>query len=92
MELARVIGRVVCTVKSEGLEGVRLILIQPEDSAGNPQGEAMVAADATQAGPGEVVTWTAGREAALTLPRTFVPVDCAVTSIVDHAWSDRSLL
>lgn len=89
MELARVLGRVVCSVKSEGLEGVRLLLIQPQDAQGRPQGDALVAADGLQAGPGDLVSWTAGREAALTLPQTFVPVDCAVISIVDQVWSDR---
>lgn len=92
MELARVLGRVVCSVKSEGLQGVRLLLIQPQSAAGVPQGEALVAADGLQAGPGDLVSWTSGREAALALPQTFVPVDCAVISIVDHAWADRGHL
>ncbi len=89
MELARVMGRVVATVKVAPLESVRLLVIQPQDSAGQPQGEPMVAADALQAGPGDLVSWVKGSEAALTLPQTFAPVDCAVVSIVDHAWGDR---
>ncbi len=89
MELARVVARVVATVKYETLQGVRLLVIQPETSAGEPCGEPIVAADALQAGPGDLVSWVAGREAALTLPNTFAPVDCAVVSIVDHAWGDR---
>jgi microcompartment protein CcmK/EutM len=89
MELARVTGRVTATVKYPTLQGVRLLVIQPQDSAGQPQGEPMVAADALQAGPGDLVSWVKGREAALTLPQTFAPVDCAVVSIVDHAWGDR---
>ena len=92
MELAKVIGRVVCTVKDESLEGVRLLLIQPQTAAGEPQGPPEIAADALQAGPGDIVSWVTGREAAMALPRKFAPVDCAVTSIVDHAWRDRSLL
>ena len=92
MELARVIGRVVATVKYETLEGVRLLLVQPQDANGAPQGEPMIAADALQAGPGDLVAWVTGREAALALPQSFAPVDCAVVSIVDHAWADRSHL
>ncbi len=88
MELARVIGRVVATVKNEALVGVRLMVIQPVDAQENPTAEPMVAADALQSGPGDLISWVAGREAALSLPETFTPVDCAVTSIVDHAWSD----
>jgi ethanolamine utilization protein EutN len=88
MELARVIGRVVATVKHEALVGVRLMVIQPVDAQDNPTDEPMIAADALLSGPGDLVSWVTGREAALALPVTFTPVDCAVTSIVDHAWSD----
>ena len=88
MELARVIGRVAATVKNEALVGVRLMIIQPVDANDQPTSEPMIAADAMQSGPGDLVSWITGREAALALPDTFTPVDCAVTSIVDHAWSD----
>ena len=89
MELARVLGRVVATVKYETLHGVKLLVIQPEDANGAPQGDPLIAADALQAGPGDRVSWVGGREAAMTLPREFAPVDAAITIIVDHAWSDR---
>jgi len=89
MELARVIGTVVATQKHESLEGVRLLLIQPHDHNGDPNGGPIVAADALQAGVGDTVKWITGREAALTLPQTFAPVDCAVVSIVDEYWSDE---
>ena len=92
MELAKVIGRVVATIKHESLSGVRLLLIQPQNAGGEPQGEPIIAADPLQAGPGDTVAWITGREAALALPDTFSPVDCAVVAIVDHAWHDRSLL
>ena len=88
MELARVIGRCVATVKYPTLEGVRLLIIQPVDARENHQGPPIFAADAMQAGPGDLVSWVTGSEAALALPDTFAPVDCAVVTIVDHAWSD----
>ena len=88
MELAKVIGRVVATQKYTGLEGVKLLIIQPMKANGEKQGEPLIAADATQSGPGELVAWVKGREAALTLPETYVPVDCAIVGTVDHAWSD----
>jgi microcompartment protein CcmK/EutM len=92
MQLARVLGSVVATVKHPSLEGVRLLMIQPQDENGVPDGDAIVAADPLQAGAGDLIEWTTGREAALTLPDTFSPVDCAVVSIVDHAWSDKRYL
>lgn len=88
MQLAKVIGTVVATVKHESLTGVRLLLIQPHDHNGEPDGGPIVAADALQAGVGETVEWVTGREAALTLPDTFAPVDCGVVSIVDDYHGD----
>ena len=92
MQLAKVLGSVVATHKHESLVGVRLLLIQPQDEHGEPDGDAIVAADPLQAGAGELVEWTTGREAALALPVTFSPVDASVVRIVDHVWSDQKYL
>ena len=78
-------GRVVATVRSPGLEGVRMVLLQPLDDAGEAVGGAVVACDAVSAGPGDVVTWVGGREAALALPKTFVPVDATVVGHVEES-------
>jgi microcompartment protein CcmK/EutM len=84
MQLARVIGTVVATVKSPGLEGVRLLIVQPLDAQRRPVGTAVVAADAVaMAGPGELVYVVAAREAAQAMPDPFVPVDHAIVGIVD---------
>lgn len=88
MELGRILGRVVCSVKVRGLEGVKLLVLQPVDTRDQPQGAPLVCADALQAGPGDLVQWVKGREACHSLPVDFVPVDAAVVGIVDHAWSD----
>ena len=85
MQLARVIGTLVATRKADGLEGVKLLIVQPLDKHRKPAGEPVVAADGTaQAGPGELVFVIASREAALALPVTFVPVDHAIVGIVDE--------
>lgn len=85
MFLAQVVGTVVATVKVQGLEGVKLLIVQPLSKALEPRGEPLVAADGThQAGPGMLVTVVASREAAQALPNKFVPVDHAITSIVDE--------
>jgi len=91
MELAKVIGTVVSTVKHESLVGVRLLLIQPHDHNGEPSGGPIVAADPIQAGVGDTVKWVTGREAALALPQTFAPVDCSIVGIVDETYADEKL-
>lgn len=85
MQLAEVIGTVVATVKYEGLEGVRFLLVQPLDRQQEPDGQPVVAADAVaMAGRGELVYIVSSREAALAMPVPFVPVDHAIVGIVDH--------
>jgi len=85
VKLGRVIGPVVATCRYEGLEGVKLLVVQPLDESLKPDGRPQVAADATaQAGPGELVFVVASREAAQALPEVFVPVDLAITGIVDE--------
>ncbi|MFH0953535.1 MAG: EutN/CcmL family microcompartment protein [Verrucomicrobiota bacterium] len=85
MLLGRVIGTVVpCTVY-QGLESVPMLWVQPLDKTGQPKGAALVAADSTRmAGPGELVCYEGGREAALALDPWFVPVDHAIIGIVDE--------
>ena len=85
MQFARVIGTLVATQKAEGLEGVKLLVVQPLDKHLQPEGEPAIAADGTaQAGPGELVFVIYSREAALALSEWFVPVDLAITGIVDE--------
>ncbi len=84
MNLARVIGTLVATIKYPGLEGIKFLIVQPLDKYQQPKGSAIVAADGVaMAGPGDVVTIVASREATMTLPERFVPIDHAITSIVD---------
>jgi len=84
VQLARVIGTVVATVKTPGLVGVKLLVIQPLDRHLVPVGGQVVAADAVHmAGPGELVYFVAAREAAQAMPDPFVPVDHAIVGIVD---------
>lgn len=87
MYLARVTGRVVATVRYRGLEGVKLQWIQPLDEHGAPEGAQLVACAALDVGPGDLVHFVDGREAALALPdETFVPVDATVTGYVEQAF------
>jgi len=93
MQLGEVIGTVVATVRSPGLDGVRFLVVQPLDRDGRPSGQAVVAGDGVHmAGPGELVYFVASREAALAMPDTFVPVDHAIVGIVDQLVVDGKIL
>ena len=85
MKLGRVTGTVVASVRTDGLDGIKFLIVQPLGRDLQPAGDEFVAADGVQqTGPGELVYWVGSREAAQALPETFVPVDHAIVGIVDQ--------
>lgn len=86
MYLARVIGRLVATQRYPGLDGVPLQWIQPLDEDGADLGDALVACSVVSTGPGDLVHYEDGREAALACPETFVPVDATIMGFVEQAF------
>jgi ethanolamine utilization protein EutN len=84
MYLGRVMGTVVAERKVEGMEGLKLLVVQPVNHRDEPTGSPVVAVDTVRAGPGELVYLTQAREAAQALENTFVPVDAAIIGIVDQ--------
>ncbi len=85
MKLGRVIGTMVATVRVEGTEGLKLLIVRPVTSRLRPAGIPFVATDASaQAGPGALVTYEESREAALLHDPWFIPVDHAIVGIVDQ--------
>ena len=82
MFLGRIIGHVVSTAKHPGLEGQKLLLVQPLARDGSDRGRPFVAVDAVGAGARETVYWCRGREAALAFAGE-VPTDASIVGIVD---------
>ena len=83
MQLARVIGTVVATVKNESLEGRKLLVVQTLNKDLQSIGKPMVAVDAIGAGVGELVFWCRGKEASFPFKREDTPTDCTIIGIVD---------
>jgi ethanolamine utilization protein EutN len=83
MYLGRVVGTCVAERKVEGLEGVKLLVVQPLDRQRQPAGRLEVAVDTVRAGPEELVYLVGAREASHALEEAFVPVDAAIVGIVD---------
>jgi len=83
MYVGKVVGSVVCTVKDENLEGVKLLVVRLIEN-GEPKGYE-VSADATrQAGAGDLVYIIGKKEA--TLPfreRRIIPVDSSIVGFID---------
>jgi microcompartment protein CcmK/EutM len=85
VELGRVCGQVVSTVKQPGLHSYTLLLIETIDPATGEAAEqaSYVAVDLTGAGPGETVVVSRGSAARVGDGLAPVPTDAAVVAIVD---------
>lgn len=93
MQLARVVGTVVSTVKNESLHGRKFLIVQTLDGNLQPKGKPQVALDAVGAGVGELVFWCRGKEASFPFKRDSTPTDCTIVGIVDsdsHVYRESS--
>jgi microcompartment protein CcmK/EutM len=84
VQIAKVIGDVVVTIKDANLSGIKLMVLQPLDPDGNASGRTLVAVDAVGAGVGETVFFVRGKEASFPFHPTEVPTDAGIVGIVDH--------
>lgn len=89
MYLARIIGRVVATVKQDTLSAQPLQWIQPVTAAGGDYGKPIVAVDPIGLGPEELCYYITAREATLTLWETFAAVDASIVGKVDRIDLER---
>ena len=86
MQLARVVGEVVSTIKDPNLTGIKLLVLQPLNADGQAIGRTLVALDSVGSGVGENVFFVRGREASFPFYPDEPPADAAIIGIVDH-WS-----
>jgi microcompartment protein CcmK/EutM len=84
MQLGRVIGTVVATMKDSRLLGQRLLVVQPLDSHGKETGRPLVALDSVGVGAGETIYWCRGREASFPFLPDEVPTEATIVGIVDE--------
>lgn len=84
MMLGRVVGRVWSTVKNGGLEGQRLLIVQPVTPELADAGKQLICADAVGAGAGELIYWCRGRESSFPFLPAEVQTDATIVGIVDE--------
>ena len=89
MVLARVRGTVVSTHKSEGMEGLSLLLVEKVDPVTmKGKGDFVVAIDSVGAAPGEIVFFVTGSSARMTATTKGKPSDATIIAIVDSVEKD----
>lgn len=94
MELGRVVGNVVSTIKASGLNSFKLLLVSPfsEDHEPKPPKAPLVAIDLAGAGEGEIVLVTTGSAARIVSGAESAPTDAAIVAVVDTVrLGDRTL-
>lgn len=84
MQVARVLGEVVATIKDPNLAALTLLVVQPLAANGEAAGKTLVAVDSIGAGVGEHVFFVRGREAAFPFYPVEPPTDATVIGIVDR--------
>ncbi len=92
MEIGRVVGQVVSTVKHQGLSSLKLLVLEPAEAAGElgDLGPRYIAVDLVGAGNGEIVLVTRGSSARAASEGGQVPTDAAVVAILDSVVVDGS--
>ena len=85
MQIARVIGNVVSTSKSEKLDGLKLLIVKPIDlDTFQEKGAPIVSIDTVGAGEGEIVMIVSGSSSRQTTLTDGKPADNAIIAIIDH--------
>ncbi|MBM4365967.1 MAG: EutN/CcmL family microcompartment protein [Deltaproteobacteria bacterium] len=92
MKLGKVVGTVVSTRKDEKIEGLRLYLVQDLSLDMKEKDSFVVAADAMNAGVGEIVLYASGSSARQTKATDGRPIDAVIMAIVDTVDNQGALV
>lgn len=84
MQIGRVIGNVVATMKNSSLEGQRLLIVQPLTPELKNTGKQLICTDATGSGAGELIYWCRGKEASFPFRPVEVPTEATIVGIIDE--------
>ncbi len=83
MLLGKVVGTVVATQKDEKLEGFKFMVVRRLNIENEETGDYIIAADAVQAGIGDVVMYATGSSARQTMLTDKKPCDAVLMAVVD---------
>lgn len=84
MTLARVVGTVVSTKRSDEIPGARYLIVEPCDTSGRGVGGSLIALDSMGSGPEEIVLISQGSSARQTEMSDQRAVDAIIVGIVDQ--------
>ena len=91
MELGKVVGQVVSTVRDPGLPNLTLLLVDIVDVEGNVTYGSQVAVDTIGAGEGELVLLVRGSSARMIMEAK-TPLDLSIVGIIDQVTAQKKSL
>jgi carbon dioxide concentrating mechanism protein CcmL len=83
MLLGKVVGTLVASRKDEKLEGFKFLVVKKINVENQETGDYVIAADAVQAGIGDVVMYASGSSARQTTVTDKKPCDAVIMAVVD---------
>ncbi len=89
MKFGKVIGNIVSTQKTGGIDGLRLLLVQELDYELKPSGRSAVCTDTVNSGPGDLVLTCASSSARFTRLTRDICTDNSIIAIVDIVSLDK---
>jgi ethanolamine utilization protein EutN len=85
MQICRITGNVVSTIKNTHLKGKKIMIVQPLDLDGNPEGKDYLAIDTVSAGADDkVLVIREGGSARIILNDKEVPVQAVIVGVIDE--------
>jgi microcompartment protein CcmK/EutM len=92
MQIARVVGTTISTIKDEKVHGSKLLILCQTDETGEMIGKPYVAVDLVDAGEGDLVLSGHGSSARQTYQTKDCPVDAVVMAVIDHLEVDGEVV
>ena len=92
MQIARVIGTTISTIKDEKVRGSKLLILCQTDETGEMIGKPYVAVDLVDAGINDLVLSGHGSSARQTFQTKDCPVDAVVIAVIDHLEVDKKVV
>ena len=92
MQIARVVGTTISTIKDEKVHGSKLLILCQTDETGEMIGRPYVAVDLVDAGEGDLVLSGHGSSARQTYQTKDCPVDAVVMAVIDHLEVDGEVV
>ena len=92
MQIAKVIGTTISTIKDEKVRGSKLLILRQTNETGEFAGKPYVAVDLVDAGVGDLVLSGHGSSARQTYQTKDCPVDAVVIAVIDHLEVDGEVV